>query len=217
MTKCKRHPLNRVIDPSVIGLGMHRAGRGAEPEKSNIGRKPIPPISNVKAPNSPSNSVSNLMRKHTLHHSTVYETPKRPLRLITSTDEAGSIDAGCIEPRPLLRLKPSKVAPPRNGKRLRIAVRNEVLKPLESADDDGFEPAEELAVIGVAITKFDDGWDLPPGLSKEAIEMECTSDWDPGAAEDRVSTNVGEMPRTLERNGMAFDDPHWALPAISVH
>jgi hypothetical protein len=78
----------------------------------------------------------------------------------------------------LLRLKPAaKLLRPRNGKTRRIPLCSEVLKPLESADDSGFEPMEVMAVIGVPLTKFGDGWDLPPGLAKEALAMgDCDAD-----------------------------------------
>jgi hypothetical protein len=54
----------------------------------------------------------------------------------------------------------------------------EVLKPLEPSEEG---ICDELTVIGVAITKFEDGWDLPPGVKDEPHEEEgeeCDLDCD---------------------------------------
>jgi hypothetical protein len=64
-------------------------------------------------------------------------------------------------------------------------LRVEVLKPLGPSDDAGFVPDGELAVIGVAITQFGEGWDLPPGVRDDSVGLECGGDCEGEPEEDR--------------------------------
>jgi hypothetical protein len=89
-------------------------------------------------------------------------------------------DSGAPEPRALFQMKgTTKVVHPRNGGRSKLPLRaREVLKPLDASEDDG---------VGIAITAFEEGWDLPPGIRDPAAESECENGFgDDGIAEDRL-------------------------------
>jgi hypothetical protein len=89
------------------------------------------------------------------------------------------------------------------------------LKPLEPCEEGEFEPVEELAVIGVAITKFGEGWDLPPGVEEEPVENEegeCEGD---SADEERLldarfeDSFEGEEPPSDPEDDEAEEHREW--------
>jgi hypothetical protein len=97
------------------------------------------------------------------------DRPKRPPKLPSMPEECSATEGGPEEPRPLLQWKGGKLVYPRSGRRSRLPKKaGEVLKPLEPSEDDGLELADDLAVVGIAITKFGKGWDLPPGIDADA-------------------------------------------------
>jgi hypothetical protein len=110
----------------------------------------------------------------------------RPPQKLPSMPEEGdpsarSFETATPEPRPLLKLKGMKVIHPKNARESRVPRRaGEALKPLGPPDDDGFEPADDLAVVGIAITHFGKGWDLPPGVCDDAADDDCECDVDCG-------------------------------------
>jgi hypothetical protein len=145
---------------------------------SDVKEKQQSNISNEKPSEGSSRSDSQQERIRTV------DRAKRP-RKLPSMPEAISIPDSPIrgvlhEPRPLLHCRNgTRLVCPRNGRRSRLPTRaGEVLKPLDPSTDDSFDLSDDLAVVGLAITTFGDGWDLPPGVCGDAASQASPSDED---------------------------------------